>query len=251
MANLGLSWGIPDQGWLYQVLNNPDGDDGAWPSHGICKQSGRTGRRENDKFLLSCCFGVAKKHMEVFMELLEHRGGSVLTPPRQRAFLCLSIHCLWVGRAWGGAGHALVSLHSAAVTSRGCGSCTLDIRAVCPQSWAAGTAGLPGCRLGLSCGTGGELPALPLGARDSDYWTPSPPHPTFSTPGSFPNTIPHLGAVGTPKSLPAHFPIERCWPGLPSALCRSSCAPRLESLFIFLFEVTSQLAQGLGYLCSG
>lgn len=38
VANLGISWGIPDQGRLYQVLNNPDGDDGAWPSHGICKQ---------------------------------------------------------------------------------------------------------------------------------------------------------------------------------------------------------------------
>lgn len=31
--------------------------------------SGRTGRRENDKSLLSCCFGVAKKNMEVFMDL--------------------------------------------------------------------------------------------------------------------------------------------------------------------------------------
>lgn len=118
-------------------------------------------------------------------------------------------------------------LHSAAVTFRDCGGCTFDIRAMWAQSWAAGTAGLPGCRLGLSSGTGGQMPALPLGARDGGYWSHSPPQPvpqhTFSTLGYFLKHSSTLGG-GRNTQILACSSLQREMPAwLPPVLSRSSC----------------------------
>lgn len=67
------------------------------------------GRGGKAKSLLSCCFGVTKKHMEVLMELLQHQRGSVLTPPRLMAlYLSVLLLSQWVGgRAWDRAGCVL------------------------------------------------------------------------------------------------------------------------------------------------
>lgn len=190
------------------------------------------------------------------MELLEHQGGSVLTPLRQTALCFLSIHCLWVRRAWGGAGCALgvpalssCDLqglwelhfgHQSSVSSllgcRSCGAAWLQAGIFLWHRRAAASTA-PWCQRQQL------LDPLPSPAR-----APSPPPPRW---GLSPSTVPRLGVVGTPKFLPAHFPRERSLPGFPPPLCRSSCALRLESLSVFLFEVTSQLAQGSGFLCSG
>lgn len=80
---------------VHQALNHPD-DDGVLGPVMRSANSEMTGRRERDKSLLSRCFAVPKKHMEVFMELLEHLGGAVLAPPRQTAS-GLSVHPLSLG----------------------------------------------------------------------------------------------------------------------------------------------------------
>lgn len=80
------------------MLNSPDDDDGVLGPVMHSANSEMTGRREKDKSLLSCCFEVAKKHVEVFMELLEHRGGCVLTTPRQALFLPVHpLSLIWEG----------------------------------------------------------------------------------------------------------------------------------------------------------
>lgn len=241
------SCGIPEQGWLYQALNNPD-DDVLGPVMQSAN-SETTGRREKDKSLLSCCFGVAKKHMEVFMELLEHRRGSVLTPPRQTA-LCLPVHPLSLG--WEGLGrHRVCSGCPCTQRSRG---------AVEAALWTSEQRGLsPGLQELQGClaagwafpvaqeGRSQHCPLVPETAAVGPTPLPSPPSPHW---GLSPSTVLCRGVVGTPKFLPAHFPREKCLPGFPLPLPGSACAQRLESLSIFLCEVTSQLTQGWGFLCS-
>lgn len=124
-------------------------------------------------------------------------------------------------------------LHSAAVTFRDCGSCTFDIRAMWARSWAAGTAGLPGCRLGLSYGTGGQMPALPLGARDSGYWSHFPPQPVppahLLHTEVFPQRSSTLGGGRNTQFLSAHLSRVKCLPGFPQC-CPDPPVPRGSNL---------------------
>lgn len=214
--------------------------------------------------LLSCCFGVTKKHMEVLMELLEHQRGSVLTPPRQTAsYFPVPPLSQWVGgRAWGRAGCALgLPAHSSS-----------DLRGMwylCFVHWSD-VASVPGCgNLGGCLATGRGFPAAVedrsqrcptvLETEERVVMGPAPlpslcPLPTLSRLGSpLRHSTAPFGVVGTPKSLPARFPGEM-WPCTASLLVQPAAAwslpapRRPDSPSIFLFEASSQLIHGSGFL---
>lgn len=252
VANLGPSRGIPEQGWLYQVLNNSN--EGVLGPVMQSANSEMTGRRKNDKSLLSCCFGVVKKHMEVSMELLDHQRGSVLTLPRQRA-LCLPVHpCLWVGGT--GEAQGMLWVHS----SDRCDPQGLWELHLGHQGNVALVLGCRACRAAwLQAGAfpwhRRATPALPLGARDDGYWSRCP---TQSVPSAH---LLHSGiflqaqfrAWGWQEPPNSHLLIStetNACLASPPPLPGSACAQRLGSLSIFRFEVTSQLAQCSGFLCS-
>lgn len=199
------------------------------------------GRGGKARSLLSCCFAVTKKHMEGLTEPLEHQRGSVLTPPRQTAlYLPTPELSQWVGgRAWGRAACALgVPAHSS--------SDVHEVQYLHFAHWSdvasalsrGSLGGLLGCRQGLPSSSGGRIPVLSQCARsrgESRYWTHSPPQSviTFSRLGSSPQHCPApFRVVGTPKSVPVHFPREMrlrtssLLPWLPAAPARSLPVPR-------------------------
>lgn len=160
------------------------------------------GRGGKAKSLLSCCFGVARKHMEVLMELLEHQRGSVLTPPKQTAlYLPVPPLSWWVGGGPGaGQGRAGCALGIPAYSSSDlCGMWYLHL-----VHWSD-VASAPGCRNRGGCLAAGR--GFPAAAEGRSQHCPMVPEERAAI---GPTSLPGLRPQTTFSRLESSPPAPSC-----------------------------------------